>query len=63
MEELKEAITKEIHFMFHGELDNLPDSFIEEVAEYVRTDADDLWNTSDIRMGIYNRIYDLIVGR
>ena len=58
-DELKETIGREVMRMFDGEL-LAPDSFIDDVAEYVRTDADELWNGDDVRMAIRNRIYDLM---
>ena len=59
--ELIDAIRKEIYFMFHGDIREVPEAFEQKVAEYVEEDADDLWNLDDVRVAIHNVIYAMMI--
>ena len=61
--ELMDTIRKEIYFLSHGELRELPIEFEQKIAEYVEKDADDLWDDSDVRIAFWNVVYDTIMAQ
>lgn len=61
LDAIMEAIQKELNYMFHGDMREVPEGFLNETAQYVLSDAEDMWNGDDIRMAICNRLYDILI--
>ena len=59
--ELMDAIRKEIYFLSHGELREMPEEFEQKIAECVEHDAEDPWDDSDVRIAFWNVVYDTIM--